>query len=120
MEMSATFNKENFCCVLDYIESHPTEWQQSSWHSPCRTTACFAGRAQIMSGAPINNEATTVRRDARIFLGLTKHEADYLFASHRTLEDFKAFGNGDGYDCAGYNRAGYDRDGLDNSNQQRA
>lgn len=41
--------------VLNYIESHPDEWNQetfcsSSASSPCGTTACLAGHALLLSG----------------------------------------------------------------------
>lgn len=103
-------NKENYKKVLDLIEANPECWKQTSWH--CRTQHCFAGHAQILSGKMANDD--TVRRDARIFLDLSKPEADYFFAGERTLEDFRA-----GYDRAGYKSAGYDRDQLDKNNHPK-
>lgn len=41
-------NKELIFGVLDYIETHPKEWDQEEWF--CETTACFGGRALLMSG----------------------------------------------------------------------
>jgi hypothetical protein len=118
--MAIEFNAANFAKVLEKIESCPAEWKQDSWH--CGTKHCFAGWAQVLANKPVSNE--TVRRDARQFLGLTMAEADYLFAGHRTLEDFKSYNragyNRAGYDRAGYNRAGYDRDGYNRDGYNRA
>lgn len=61
-----------------------------------------------------------VRQDARQFLQLTYVEANYLFDSSRTLEDFENFLDGAPYDVAGeYAYAAregfvYDREGFDN------
>jgi len=96
-------NTENFQRVLEKIEACPAEWDQGSWH--CGTKHCFAGWAQILSGKPAND--ATARVDAREWLGLTRYEADYFFSMVRTLEDFQA-----GYDKDGYNRDGHRRDGY--------
>lgn len=34
--------------TLKYIEDHPEEWRQESWH--CGTKACFAGHAALLAG----------------------------------------------------------------------
>jgi len=113
--MPITFNRENFERVLNHIKAHPETWKQSKWH--CGTSHCFAGHAQIMAGNAPNNK--TVRRDARIFLGLTRYEADRMFASSRSIADFEAFLS-DGYNRAGHDRAGYDRDGYNRADYDRA
>lgn len=102
-------NKENFRKVLDHIKADPACWKQDKWH--CGTQHCFAGWAQLLAG----NKASdlTVRRDARIFLDLTMAEANHLFSSNSTIEDFEdALYDRDGYDRYGYDRYGYDRDGY--------
>lgn len=35
--------------TLDYIESHPEEWDQEVWASACGTSFCFAGTAVHLS-----------------------------------------------------------------------
>jgi hypothetical protein len=124
-------NKENFQKVIDEIEKNPDSFDQKNWH--CGTKHCFAGHAQILGGFTINPKTT--RRDARIFLDVSKNEADWLFNPSRTLDDFKNFLNGcygydrdgyncygydrDGYNCYGYNRDGYNRDGYDHDGYNR-
>ena len=125
--MTIELNRENLKLVLDHIKADPDTWDQTNWHSECGTKHCFAGWAQILSGKPLS--LGTVRRDARIFLGLAKPEADYLFAGSRTLEDFEmvltkglyahAGYNHDGYDHAGYDRVGFNRDGYDRDGYDR-
>lgn len=46
--MADVVNKELIFKVLDFIETHPEEWDQEQWF--CETTACFGGRALLMSG----------------------------------------------------------------------
>jgi hypothetical protein len=43
-------NNELIDKVLDYLEQHPKEWNQTSWMTPCGTQACFAGHAMLLSG----------------------------------------------------------------------
>lgn len=105
------FQAARYRAVVEYIKAHPKEYNQSSWHSACGTTACFAGHAQIMSGKSPNRG--TARRDARMWLGLTHYEADYLFDCCQRLEVIAGF-NRDGFD-----RDGYDRDDLDCMNKPR-
>lgn len=107
-------NEERFRQVLEQIENHPETWDQTDWHSDCGTAHCFAGWAQILSGAPIVKGHA--RRDARIYLDLSRDEADYYFNGDRTLEDFREALT---YNREGYNRAGYDCEGLDTDNQPR-
>jgi hypothetical protein len=111
-------NRENFQKVLDQIQSHPETWKQSSWH--CGTTHCFAGWAQILAGK--SPDGDTVRRDARMFLELSLADADYLFAQHRPLSDFREYlaTNRAGYNSAGYNSAGYDSDGYNRAGYDSA
>jgi hypothetical protein len=119
---------DNLRAVLAKIEAHPETWYQASWH--CDTTHCFGGWAQILSGCEQTERAAQVRRDARRWLGLTRYEADLLFAGQNTLqrirelvEQFTSPGAGydrDGYDRAGYNRDGYDRAGYDRDGYDRA
>ena len=104
-------NKANYRRVLDQIEQHPDTWDQSQWH--CGSTHCFAGWAQLLSGKTSNEETT--RRDARIYLDISIHEADYFFGAKRTLEELK-----DGYTRAGLDLAGYDWDGHDRYGYTRA
>ena len=112
-------NKEHYKKVLDQITQHPETWNQARWH--CGSSHCLAGWAKVLSGKPANDD--TVRRDARIYLDLSLSEAEWLFATHRTLSDLTDY-DLDGYDLCGYNRAGYncdgyDRDGLDAHNRPR-
>ena len=110
-------NEVNFRLVIDKIKSCPAEWDQSQWH--CGTKHCFAGWAQVLSGNP--QSSLFVRRDARKFLGLSRDEADYYFASNRTFEDFQdplTFDR-DGFSRSGFSRAGFDRDGLNKEMQDK-
>ena len=109
-------NKANYRRVLDQIEQHPDTWDQSQWH--CGSTHCFAGWAQLLSGMPANDETT--RRDARIYLDISIHEADYFFSPHRTISELRDGYTRAGYDRDGYDRAGYTRDGLDRAGYNRA
>jgi hypothetical protein len=120
-------NKERFQEIINKIESNPMSWDQERWH--CETAHCFAGHAQILSNKPINNG--NARKDARVWLDLSKAEANYLFYYKRTLQNFKDFLNddflklkkqyiydSDEYDFDGYNydefdSGGYDCDGYD-------
>ncbi len=115
-------NLENIKLVLDHIENNPECWQQTNWH--CGTSHCFAGWAQVLSGKEEND--ATVRRDARMFFGFNRQEADYYFHGDRKLEELKTalldefYNDGynqygldrDGYNRNGYNSNGFDRDGF--------
>ena len=106
-------NIENCKLVLKQIKEHPETWNQKKWH--CGTSHCFAGWAQILSGK--EPDQFTVRKDARVFLGLSRPEANYYFAGSRTLEELetvtKDFYDQDGLDPDGYNQEGYDQEGYD-------
>ncbi len=111
-------NAENLRAVLAQIEAHPETWKQSEWH--CGTSHCFFGWAQVMAGKPAME--STVRRDARQFLGLDSAEAYELSSGHNSLADIQklvATYTGDGYNRAGYNRDGYNRDGYDRAGYDR-
>ena len=106
-------NIENCKLVLAQIEKHPETWNQGTWH--CGSSHCFTGLAQIYSGKPADEDS--VRRDARIFLGLSFIEANYYFNAVRTLKELKTvlenFYNRDGFGRDGFNRYGFDRNGFD-------
>jgi hypothetical protein len=105
-------NKDLLRETLAYIEVHPEEWDQRQWI--CGTSACFAGRACLLSGAqpcdwggkvvqPNDEEETglVVAQDsdstraigvgemARRLLGLTDDQADRLFHLDNDLEDLR-------------------------------
>ena len=107
-------NKENIQKVIDVIEDNPHSWNQDFWH--CKTTHCFSGHAQIISGKQANKE--TVRTDARIFLDMDIITFNWVSKVGRTLDDFKSLLTNtkfdiDGFDKDGYDIAGFDRDGFD-------
>jgi hypothetical protein len=123
--MTIELNRENLKLVLDHIKADPHSWEQDDWHSECGTKHCFAGWAQILSGKPASND--TVIQDARIFLGLARAQAKYLFSCKRVLADFEAvltegfrhdrdgFDDNSLYDGDGFNRDGFNRDGFDHN-----
>lgn len=114
------FRKDRHDAIIVKIKANPSCWDQSNWH------CCYAGHAQIDSGKTPDNK--TARRDARIWLGLTKFEADYLFSKYRTLDQLESFsihekrlnylGN-HGFDKYAFDSNGFDRDGLDKDNNLR-
>lgn len=108
-------NIENYKKVLAQIVANPETWDQTHWH--CDTSHCFAGHAQIMSGYEVN--AKTAKRDARAWLDLSFHEANYLFGAYRTIEDFKTVLTDGFYNINGFNRDGLDRDGFDHNGFDR-
>lgn len=98
--------------VLDRIDAHPKQWDQGTWlyeKGNCGTVACFAGWASTLAGyepelghwMTFHNETTRsalamtspsgdrmdVREAARIELGISGEQADYLFAGGNTRED---------------------------------
>lgn len=127
------FNAENFKRVLDHIKANPCTWDQEAWH--CGSAHCFFGWAQIMSGHVPS--ALLARRDGRVWLGLSRAEAQFLSAATRTIADFEAAmvdparrvrdaGGFDvngydsaGLDCHGRDRYGYDRNGRDRDGLDR-
>lgn len=121
-------NIENFKIVLDKITADPSSWDQDSWHcgtTHCETTHCFAGWAQILSGKEA--DTITARNDAVRFLELTEAEAEYLFHTQRTIQDFEDFlkltkieyneddydEDEDGFDSGGFDENGHGEDGCD-------
>jgi hypothetical protein len=79
--------------TLDYIREHPEEWDQNQF--VCGTTACYAGRAALISLGlqnqsqyheyRINNGFDTEAIATRA-LGWTKQEASHVF--YRFTKDF--------------------------------
>lgn len=87
-------NKENFKLVLDKIEKNRDLYDQKTYHNKkffglCGNTHCVAGWAQILSGQKADNRF--VYRDGRLFLGLNRADANYLFDSKRTIEEIYDF-----------------------------
>lgn len=86
--------------TLDYIRTHPKEWQQSSW--VCGSSACFAGHALRLAGHVVS-EGPSPDYGAGIFplldgkycvnwwgagaevLGISEDCADDLFSPYNTL-----------------------------------
>lgn len=93
--------------TLEYIETHPEEWDQETWG--CGTVACFAGHAVALSGnweeaykgrstlvipagssrkaTPYSDNIITTYKStaARLELGLSMHQSDLLFQGSNTL-----------------------------------
>lgn len=80
--------------VLDQIETHPETHDQSRWVNTCRTMACVAGWASILSGDEIipnyvdgdyrvwvDRRFVEISDRARQLLGLSEDEATDLFFS---------------------------------------
>ena len=74
--------------TLDYIRDHPEEWDQRRYI--CGTTACFAGRAALISlglrtehqyhvEQSLNPEIWSIRECAMRALGWTPREASHVF-----------------------------------------
>jgi hypothetical protein len=108
--------------AVNQILAHPKTWNQSVWHSPCRTKHCIAGWCQILSGNP-EDDNYTVRDAAQTALGISHEEAFYLFRSDCTLTEIYNFAkNFDvvGYDRGGFSRAGFSRAGFDRGGFSRA
>jgi hypothetical protein len=131
-------NQQRLQAILDFIRQNPDRWDQTQWHSPCGSSHCLAGHAQLAAGLPADNYLA--RAEAKAYLGLEHEEAEWLFAGERTLSQLEracrtgqcliydeAYGpdgfdpdgfdrdgcDRDGYDCQGYDVVGYDRDGFD-------
>jgi hypothetical protein len=109
--------------AVNHILDHPEQWDQRHWH--CGTTHCFAGTCQVLAGRPADPDSCSA--EVRELLGLTPHEARWLFAADRTLGQIHGFvaimlaeADRDGRDRDGYDRAGYDRDGYDRAGYDRA
>ena len=90
-------NAENFAKVIAAIDADPSSWDQIEWHSWCMTKHCFAGHAQILSGAVFKRTkeygdlSRFTKFDAMEWLDLNSAEADYLFHPSRTMDDFRDF-----------------------------
>src|SRR6266498_2788789 len=103
--MTHTINVPLFRKTLEHITLNPGEWNQHSWFayhpgSPCKTVACLAGHAAVLSGVELagyrhegvmvyecasdGRVLSTVARDA---LGLAQEQADRLFNSDNSLSD---------------------------------
>ncbi len=98
------FNNDLYSQVLNKIKASPAEWDQASW---CGTSCCFAGHAGALVGYtnkvyadgsismimvdPVTKEEKWVDELATERLGLTPAQADYLFESVRTIQDFEEF-----------------------------
>lgn len=80
-------NVLRFQLVIDQITQHPETWDQEVWH--CGSTHCVAGWAQVMSGNA--EDELTASEDARTYLELARHEAQYVFSPERTLEELNDF-----------------------------
>ena len=85
-------NDELIGKVLNHIELHPEEWDQGAWF--CGTTACFAGRALLMSGYRIIDTYVEPPANAHLFDPLHREEMvdpegnvvlDYSVAARRIL-----------------------------------
>lgn len=103
--------------VLEHIEAHPEQWNQSRWalRSDCGTSYCFAGHAVhlthpdalYMFGLDLHDgddrDAAVkvlipgvagpqyVRTIARELLGLSDYNATLLFYSDNTLDDLRSY-----------------------------
>lgn len=92
--------------VLEHIEAHPQEWEQSEWR--CETGMCFAGTCVDILGAKwaypadINDtdlaaliewdgERRTCWDVARSELGLTDDQVGRLFRAENTLDDLRRY-----------------------------
>lgn len=69
--------KELMRAVINKIIESPESWDQTCWHSPCKTKHCIAGWAQILGGGEPKGHRAQI--EAQEFLGLTKEEANDLF-----------------------------------------
>ena len=77
--------------VLDQIKAHPATWCQKAYHSKCNTKHCFAGWAEILSGQSPKKYNFGTHSAAGFALELLPSQANYLFATDRTLADFEAY-----------------------------
>ena len=93
--------------TLEYIESHPEEWEQGVWSmkTECGTKFCFAGWAVMLSqpqamlmptnvNYPMdvrleNGEYRTIPDLAREELGLANFESDVLFGGGNSLAQLR-------------------------------
>lgn len=106
--------------AINHILLHPETWDQSTWHSSCKTKHCIAGTCQILAGfAP---DSLGAPNDAKTAIGLSDADANYLFSHERTLSEIYFFAKNmvhvrkDAhieYDEKGFDRDGFDQDGFD-------
>ena len=95
--------------ILEYIEEHESEWDQSAWafrHPTCGTTLCFAGFAVTRAGYTLmwgslphasfcadlsaeQPEDEWIEVVARRVLRLNESEAERLFRGANTLDDLR-------------------------------
>jgi len=94
--------------TLDYIKSHPEEWEQTEWR--CESGMCFAGHAAILGGAVwvkqnlndtdwksalfmiYKGKVKTVDVLAAEFLEINTDPLRFdLFDSENTIEDIEKF-----------------------------
>lgn len=106
--------------TMETIESHPEDWEQTTWgarfdpdyderprHSmaPCATACCFAGTACLLAGAEFvnvyNSEVSFPDGNfghagnvAQRLLGLSDFEASALFDSHNSLAELREMTDG--------------------------
>ena len=78
-------NKDRLQAIIDRIEAD----DKTRFASPKLNETNIATLAQTDSGCKLN--ISTARRDARIWLDLSKKQADYLFRGYRTLKEIKDF-----------------------------
>ncbi len=97
--------------TLNYIEAHPSEWNQDQWaaRSSCGTVYCFAGTAAVLSGQPLawrdsyqddfpeiatnvideGEVGDSIFTAARELLELSADQADRLFDPQNKLADLR-------------------------------
>lgn len=99
--MTTATKRKRLLRLADYIEGQPEEeFDQSSFFHPCGTPACIAGHCSAMIGYELASINTlTIVRDKCIgyvevvaaeFLGITKEEAEILFAGGAPWQTQKA------------------------------
>lgn len=97
-------NIELFSKILNRIKADPKTWNQGCWSDSyeCQTSFCMAGHVVAdmghivmpngnVHGRPEGTDADAigdVSTMAMKALGITEHEADWLFDSERRIEDF--------------------------------
>jgi hypothetical protein len=80
-----TRNTELLQETMQYIKDHPQQHDQSVWMNECGTAGCFLGWAAILSGKPLDWIKYNIGYAAGAkLLGLTRVEANILFASGNT------------------------------------
>lgn len=105
--------------TLEFVTSHPERWAQSVWYRlptaaqvdaepgvdwTCGTSACLAGWTALRAGfVPVDDAANVLVRDpttglellvedaAADLLGLSRYQAEVLFAAGNNLRDLWEF-----------------------------